>query len=111
MVLKAGVKPMATLPIAISQPAIDGFCQRHRIRKLSLFGSVLTQRFGPESDVDFLVIPADPDQVEILRSSDGKATDWQEPSARAHEPEPVGPASRPVPECGPASGLSPSTQT
>ena len=46
---------MATLPIAISQPAIDGFCQRHRIRKLSLFGSVLTQRFGPESDVDFLV--------------------------------------------------------
>ena len=46
---------MATLPIAISQPAIDDFCQRHHIRKLSLFGSVLTPRFGPESDVDFLV--------------------------------------------------------
>ena len=46
---------MATLPIAISQTAIDDFCQRHRIRKLSLFGSVLTPRFGPESDVDFLV--------------------------------------------------------
>ena len=30
---------MATLPIAISQPAIDDFCERHPIRKLSLFGS------------------------------------------------------------------------
>ena len=39
----------------MSQPAIDDFCQRHRILKLSLFGSVLTPRFRPESDVDFLV--------------------------------------------------------
>jgi Predicted nucleotidyltransferases len=31
------------------------FCKRNHIRKLALFGSVLTDRFRPESDVDFLV--------------------------------------------------------
>ena len=30
-------------------------CRRSRIRKLSFFGSVLTPRFGPKSDVDMLV--------------------------------------------------------
>ncbi|HEV7570954.1 MAG TPA: nucleotidyltransferase domain-containing protein [Thermoanaerobaculia bacterium] len=31
------------------------FCKRNQIRKLALFGSVLTDRFRPESDVDILV--------------------------------------------------------
>lgn len=31
------------------------FCQRHHIRRLSFFGSVLRDDFGPESDVDVLV--------------------------------------------------------
>ncbi len=30
-------------------------CRRHHIRKLSLFGSVLRDDFGPDSDVDVLV--------------------------------------------------------
>lgn len=30
-------------------------CRAHHIRKLSLFGSVLTEGFGPQSDVDLLV--------------------------------------------------------
>jgi hypothetical protein len=34
---------------------IAGFCQRHHVKKLSLFGSVLRNDFGPESDVDVLV--------------------------------------------------------
>ena len=33
---------------------IAAFCQRHRVRRLSLFGSVLTDQFGPESDIDML---------------------------------------------------------
>jgi hypothetical protein len=41
--------------IAIPIAEIDDFCKRHRIRKLSLFGSVLTHDFRPESDVDVLV--------------------------------------------------------
>jgi len=32
------------------------FCERHHIHRLSLFGSVLTQRFRVDSDVDILVI-------------------------------------------------------
>lgn len=30
-------------------------CRRHRIRKLSLFGSVLTDHFDEHSDIDLLV--------------------------------------------------------
>lgn len=35
--------------------AIGRFCRRKGITRMSLFGSILTDRFGPESDVDFLV--------------------------------------------------------
>lgn len=44
-----------TLPIQIPQQQLSEFCQRHHIRKLALFGSVLREDFSPESDVDFLV--------------------------------------------------------
>ncbi|MGB7442515.1 MAG: nucleotidyltransferase family protein [Coleofasciculaceae cyanobacterium] len=43
------------LPVEIPQEEIAQFCQRHHIRKLSLFGSVLRDDFTPESDIDFLV--------------------------------------------------------
>ncbi|NEO75572.1 nucleotidyltransferase family protein [Moorena sp. SIO4G3] len=43
------------LPINILKEEIEQFCQRHHIRKLSLFGSVLRDDFTPESDLDFLV--------------------------------------------------------
>ena len=41
--------------IAVPQEKIADFCRRHRIRRLSLFGSVLSDEFGPDSDVDVLV--------------------------------------------------------
>jgi predicted nucleotidyltransferase len=41
--------------IPIPQDEIAAFCQRHHIRKLSLFGSVLRDDFRPDSDVDVLV--------------------------------------------------------
>jgi uncharacterized protein len=34
---------------------IESFCGRNHIRKLALFGSILTDRFRPDSDVDMLV--------------------------------------------------------
>ncbi len=34
---------------------IADFCRRHHIRKLALFGSVLRDDFGPQSDIDVLV--------------------------------------------------------
>ena len=41
--------------IQIPEHQVRGFCQRHGIRKLALFGSVLRPDFGPESDIDVLV--------------------------------------------------------
>lgn len=41
--------------IAIDPNRLAEFCRRHHIRKLALFGSVLRDDFGPESDVDVLV--------------------------------------------------------
>ncbi len=41
--------------IDIPRERIAEFCRRRHIRKLSLFGSVLRDDFGPESDVDVLV--------------------------------------------------------
>lgn len=34
---------------------LEEFCREHHIRRLALFGSVLGQDFGPESDIDVLV--------------------------------------------------------
>jgi len=41
--------------LQIPKEKIEAFCRKHHIRKLSLFGSVLREDFGPESDVDVLV--------------------------------------------------------
>lgn len=41
--------------IVISEDQIAQFCKKNYIKKLSLFGSVLTEQFKPTSDVDFLV--------------------------------------------------------
>jgi len=46
---------MNTPQIAIPYDQIVDFCQRHHIRKLALFGSVLRDDFTPDSDVDVLV--------------------------------------------------------
>jgi predicted nucleotidyltransferase len=41
--------------IQIPEQRLAEFCRKHRIRKLSYFGSVLREDFGPDSDVDVLV--------------------------------------------------------
>ncbi len=41
--------------IEIPTDELARFCQRNHIRKLSLFGSILTPHFRPESDIDVLV--------------------------------------------------------
>ena len=46
---------MSSPHLSIPQDKIADFCRRHHIRKLSLFGSVLRDDFGPNSDVDVLV--------------------------------------------------------
>jgi predicted nucleotidyltransferase len=56
---------MATLPIAIPSVEIERFCQLNHVQKLSLFGSVLTDRFRADSDVDILV-EFEPEQIPTL---------------------------------------------
>jgi predicted nucleotidyltransferase len=50
------------LNLKLPQEAIAQFCQRHHIRKLSLFGSVLRADFTADSDVDVLV-EFDPEHI------------------------------------------------
>jgi predicted nucleotidyltransferase len=39
----------------VDHEALESFCRENRIRRLALFGSVLREDFGPQSDVDVLV--------------------------------------------------------
>lgn len=41
--------------LSIDRDAVSGFCRRHPIARLGLFGSVLRDDFKPDSDVDVLV--------------------------------------------------------
>ncbi len=41
--------------IALPRDEIAAFCRRWNVAELALFGSVLSDDFGPESDVDVLV--------------------------------------------------------
>ena len=51
-----------SLQLEIDQQAIRDFCERHHIRRLALFGSVLRNCFDVSSYVDVLV-EFDPTQV------------------------------------------------
>lgn len=55
-------KKVKTTNINIAKGQIADFCRRHHIRKLSLFGSVLSDDFHADSDVDVLV-EFEPDRV------------------------------------------------
>ena len=41
--------------IEIQQKSLADFCRRNHVKKLSLFGSAITDSFNPTSDVDVLV--------------------------------------------------------
>ena len=50
------------LAVQISPEIFKSFCQRHHIRKLYVFGSVLRDDFTSDSDIDILV-EFEPDKV------------------------------------------------
>jgi len=45
---------MVKARISIDRGHLADFCRRNHIRKLSLFGSVLRGKAGPDSDIDLL---------------------------------------------------------
>src|SRR4030067_2017592 len=44
-----------SIKIDVPYDKLADFCRKNRIKRLSFFGSVLRDDFGPESDVDVLV--------------------------------------------------------
>lgn len=48
-----------TAHVDVHPDRLATFCQRRRVAELALFGSVIRDDFGPESDADVLV-PFDP---------------------------------------------------
>jgi predicted nucleotidyltransferase len=77
------------LPISLDEEKIKEFCRRWKISEFSLFGSVLREDFGPESDVDILVSfnPDIPwslydwiDMIEELKEIFGREVDLVEES-------------------------------
>ena len=42
--------------IDISESQLAEFCQKWKVTELSLFGSILRDDFGPDSDIDVLVV-------------------------------------------------------
>ena len=53
--------------IELNLEKIYELCRKYKAKTLSVFGSVLTDRFNENSDVDLLVkfIPHDPDSLEF----------------------------------------------
>jgi predicted nucleotidyltransferase len=41
--------------LVLATPELSAFSRKHGIKRLALFGSVLREDFGPESDLDVLV--------------------------------------------------------
>ena len=45
----------ATLPIPLPMASIEAFCRKYGVEEFSLFGSVLRDDFGPQSDIDVML--------------------------------------------------------
>ncbi|MHB9037454.1 MAG: nucleotidyltransferase family protein [Armatimonadota bacterium] len=81
---------MRHVRIEIPKERIDAFCTKWRVRELALFGSVLSDDFRPESDVDVLISIYDDarwsafdlvDMVDELKSIFGREVDLLEKEA------------------------------
>jgi hypothetical protein len=46
---------MSRARIEFSQEELEAICRRRAVKRLALFGSVLRDDFGPDSDVDVLI--------------------------------------------------------
>ena len=80
---------MTVANIEIPTEEVAALCRRNGIRKLALFGSVLTDRFSDDSDIDVLVEFRPHERVgffrladiqdELSRLLDGRAIDLRTP--------------------------------
>ncbi|MGZ3707773.1 MAG: nucleotidyltransferase family protein [Bdellovibrionota bacterium] len=49
------VRPLKQIGYPVPKGTLSEICRAHHVRKLSIFGSALTNRFRDESDLDLLV--------------------------------------------------------
>lgn len=61
---------MTVAQLEILEAQIGEFCRRHGIRRLALFGSILTDRFSESSDIDVLVEFRADERVGYFRLAD-----------------------------------------
>jgi predicted nucleotidyltransferase len=62
----AGKTPIPRVTVEAAK--LEEFCRRHRVRALRVYGSVLRDDYGPESDIDVLLEfepGVDPDLFEL----------------------------------------------
>ena len=59
------MKSVMSPHISIDRDAVSALCQRHHITRLALFGSVLSDDFGPHSDID-VIVEFQPGHVPVL---------------------------------------------
>jgi uncharacterized protein len=64
---------MTVAQIEIPEAEINNFCRYNGIRRLALFGSVLTSRFSDSSDVDVLVEFRPQERAGFFKLADIKA--------------------------------------
>jgi len=81
---------MAKVKIEVQTDRIQAFCRKWRVRELALFGSVLSEDFRPDSDVDVLVSLEEDapwsafdlvDMIDELKSIFGREVDLLEKEA------------------------------
>jgi predicted nucleotidyltransferase len=80
--------------LTLDEPVLARFCEKHRIRRLSLFGSQLKGTAGPDSDIDLLV-EFEPDahptlldmaqiEIELSAALGGRKVDLRTPEDLSH---------------------------
>jgi predicted nucleotidyltransferase len=55
------ISPVPDLKVDLPLEQIQDLCRRYDVQELDVFGSALRDDFGPESDIDFLVVFKDND--------------------------------------------------
>jgi predicted nucleotidyltransferase len=89
----AGGASTVSLHLEFDQETLTRLCERNKIRRLSFFGSVLRDDFGPESDVDVLVEFAPTANVGLFEFVDlqlelsrtlGREVDLHTPASLSH---------------------------
>lgn len=85
---------MTVTQLRIPESQVAELCRRLGIRKLALFGSVLTERFSESSDIDILVefrsqirigfFKLSEIEMELSRLLDGRTVDLRTPQDLSH---------------------------